>query len=54
VIAALHMHSDHGIGPHLPGLRGQAVKRAPCTPGDTSQCMPGEACIGGVCVPQIQ
>jgi hypothetical protein len=32
----------------------QAVKRAPCTPGDTTQCMPGESCIGGVCVPQIQ
>jgi len=32
----------------------QAVKRAPCTPGDTTQCMPGEACIGGQCVPQIQ
>ena len=32
----------------------QKVARAPCSPGDTTECMPGEQCINGVCQPGIQ
>ena len=44
---------DMSTGNHIAQWT-QAVKRAPCTPGDSTQCMPGEVCVGGVCVPQIQ
>jgi hypothetical protein len=32
----------------------EKVDRAPCTPGDTSKCQPGEVCIDGLCVPVIK
>lgn len=32
----------------------QAVKRAPCTPGDTTQGQTGEVCVDSVCVAQIE